>query len=258
MNFTERILYAITAAIAVGIGIFMYLEMTSIERYSEFSPFEDQISIIDETKELEISAKNVDFMPPNPSEKLTNTVTDVNDNRKASYEDYSANMKDAGYDGEKSALDAQKRFQEEASSSSYNQEVRKIIEERKKSQQNDSKNKTSTSNNAGGTKSENKFAGKTLVSYDLNGRYPFQNNDWNVRNPGYTCGHDANGTVVIRIKVNKNGNVIEASYDAGSSSGANECMIQQGLKYAKMSRFDYSGSAPEAQSGKIYYSFSSQ
>jgi hypothetical protein len=35
-------------------------------------------------------------------------------------------------------------------------------------------------------------------------------------------------------------------------------MIEQGIKYAKMSRFDYSGSAPENQSGKIYYSFVSQ
>jgi TonB family protein len=95
-----------------------------------------------------------------------------------------------------------------------------------------------------------------MVSWSLTKRTAYQNNNWFVRNPGYTCGQGSSGQVTVQIKVNQNGNVIEASIV--SASGANSCIKQQAIKYAKMSRFNFSGSAPSAQIGTIVYTFVSQ
>jgi len=102
------------------------------------------------------------------------------------------------------------------------------------------------------------YAGNVMVDWSLPSRDAHQKNNWFVRNPGYTCGYGASGMVTILIKVNQNGNITSASYDASQSSGASSCMITQALKYAKMSRFSYSGSAPKIQSGRITYTFISQ
>lgn len=258
-SLSDRILFALTAAVAVYIGIFIFLQVESISKSTELSPYNEEISIIKPEDVLEIPSENIDIESMSNPQNIKNTVKDLNDNRKASNEDWSPNSKES-FDGEKAALDAQKQFQQEAKNSQYNTEVRRLIEERTKNISSEKINKknTSTNPNNSSASSNSKYDGQTLVSYDLDKRFPHQNNSWNVRNPGYTCGIGANGTVVIRIKVNKNGNVISAEYDASASRSANECMIEQAIKYAKMSRFDFSGSAPESQSGKIFYSFVSQ
>jgi len=97
-----------------------------------------------------------------------------------------------------------------------------------------------------------------MVDWELSSRNPHQNNNWYVRNPGYTCGYGSVGRVTILIKVNQGGSVTLATYDASQSNGANSCMIEQALKYAKLSRFDYSGGAPSMQQGRITYTFISQ
>ena len=255
---SDRILFALTLAVAVYIGIFVFLQLESISRDVEISSYDEEISLI-EPEKLEITSENMEIQQVQNTKNLSNSVKDLNDTRKASNTNYSENVKET-YDGAKAAYDAEQRFKDEARSSQYNQEVKKIIEERSKNLQADKNNKKSTSSNPSSNSSNNsnKFDGQTLVSYDLSNRFPHQNNSWNVRNPGYTCGIGANGTVVVKIRVNKNGNVIQADYDPAASRNANECMIEQAVKYAKMSRFDYSSSATETQNGKIYYSFVSQ
>ena len=100
------------------------------------------------------------------------------------------------------------------------------------------------------------YAGNVMVEWSLAQRTAYQNNNWHVRNPGYTCGYGSSGKVTVQIKVNQNGNVIQAA--VLSSSSANECMTQQALKYAKLSRFNYSNSASTGQVGTITYTFLSQ
>ena len=259
-SFSDRILFAITVAVAVYIGIFIFLQVESISKESELNAYNEEISMAKPEDLLEIPSENIDIQSITNPQNIKNTVTDINDRRKSSNDDWSSPHSKESFDGEKAALDAQRQFQEEAKTSQYNTEVRKLIEERTKNLQSEkpAKKNTSQNPNSSSNSSNNKYDGQTLVSYDLSGRFPHQNNSWYVRNPCYTCGIGANGTVVIRIKVNKNGNVIAAEFDPSSSKNTNECMIEQGLKYAKMSRFDYSGSASESQSGKIYYSFVSQ
>jgi hypothetical protein len=106
--------------------------------------------------------------------------------------------------------------------------------------------------------SSNQYAGDVMVEFKLEGRSAFENNLWYVRNPGYTCGYGSSGKVVVSIKVDKGGRVIDAHYDASNSSGANECMIEQSVRYAKKSRFNFKDSSPVQQSGKIIYKFVAQ
>jgi hypothetical protein len=63
---------------------------------------------------------------------------------------------------------------------------------------------------------------------------------------------------VVSIKVDKGGKVVEAQYEASKSSGANQCMIEQSVRYAKKSKFNVKDSAPVQQSGFIIYKFVAQ
>jgi hypothetical protein len=94
-----------------------------------------------------------------------------------------------------------------------------------------------------------------MVDFSLPGRTAFENKKWNVRNPGYTCGYNSAGTVVVNITVNNAGRVISKSIDQNRSTSASSCMMEQALKYAGMSKFN-SGSG--TVSGYISYRFVSQ
>jgi hypothetical protein len=52
--------------------------------------------------------------------------------------------------------------------------------------------------------------------------------------------------------------VSKATYDPSKSKNASSCMIEQAEKYAKLSRFNYSGNAPAQVNGYIIYQFVSQ
>jgi hypothetical protein len=95
-----------------------------------------------------------------------------------------------------------------------------------------------------------------MVSWSLTERTAYSNNNWYVRNPGYTCDQDSYGKITIQIKVDQNGSVIYASVlEKGEAS---QCMINQAIKYAKLSRFNYSITATSNQIGTITYTFISQ
>jgi hypothetical protein len=96
-----------------------------------------------------------------------------------------------------------------------------------------------------------------MVDWKLDGRTAYENNNWWVRNPGYTCGYGSSGKVVVKITVDQGGKVIHAIYDASASSGANPCMIEQSVEYAKKSKFNFKDSQGQ-QSGFIIYRFVSQ
>jgi TonB family protein len=132
------------------------------------------------------------------------------------------------------------RIQKEA------EEKRKIREQKKQQPQNQS---TQSTNNDGGN---NGAKGKTMVNFELKGRTPHNNDLWYVRNPGYTCGQGLSGEVVVKIKVNANGDVTEATV-LGDVSGLNPCLAKQAKEYAKKSRFNASEAV--TQEGKITYRF---
>ena len=133
------------------------------------------------------------------------------------------------------------RIQKEA------EEKRKIREQKTKEQKQNQTNQST--NNDGGN---NGSKGKTMVNFDLKGRTPHNNDLWYVRNPGYTCGQGVSGEVVVKIKVNSNGDVTDAIV-VGDVSELNPCLTKQAKDYAKKSRFNASEEA--SQEGKIIYRF---
>jgi hypothetical protein len=252
-DFVDKYKFGILGAIVTYIGIFMYLQLTSVPNYFEIKAFNEGARIEIPIDEVEIKPENIEVPSDFQDQNITNTVRDLNDTRKQSDKDWSAIKSDAEI--EKQVKDEERKMFEEAGGDAK----RKAILDQ--AQKNDVvKNKdvksdpTKTSNPGEG----NSAKGSVMVEWSLKNRTPHLNDEWHVRNPGYTCGKGARGRVVIDIKVGPDGRVKSATCDQGASSISNPCMLEQALKYAQMSRFNYSGAAGALQSGKIFYTFVAQ
>jgi len=92
-----------------------------------------------------------------------------------------------------------------------------------------------------------KVEGLTTVSYDLVGRA-----DIVLDVPAYKC--KGQGRVVIRVNVDRDGDVSKAEIDAATST-SDDCMLTNALSSAEGARFSRSGSAPQPQRGTITYVF---
>lgn len=155
--------------------------------------------------------------------------------------------------GAQGVLDFEKQLYEEASGNAEREKIRQEAEQNRKNREEKKRQAQAAqdaqkANSGGSTPSK----GKTMVNYVLDGRLPHNNDIWNVRNPGYTCGQGMSGEVVVKIKVNTNGNVISAK-TISNISGLNPCLVQQAETYAKMSRFNTSST--DNQEGTITYRF---
>jgi hypothetical protein len=92
----------------------------------------------------------------------------------------------------------------------------------------------------------NLAARKTSVSYSLVDR-----NNYKLPPPIYTC--IEGGKVVINIKVDANGNVVEADFNIKSSGTSNGCLVDNAIIYALKAKFNSSNKA--SQKGTITYLF---
>jgi TonB family protein len=63
------------------------------------------------------------------------------------------------------------------------------------------------------------------------------------------------GTVVIKITVDKKGNVIEASFTPSRSTTQDIYLVNLSIKEAKKAKFDYAPSAPDEQFGTITFTY---
>lgn len=129
-------------------------------------------------------------------------------------------------------------------------EKRKLEREEKKKQQ-----QQKVQGGAGGKVGTNSGTqGKTLAEWNMNGRKPHQNNPDFIKIPGYMCGKGINEKIVVKVKVNSNGEVYWAQSMAPET--ANACCVEQALAYAKKSRFEYS--EKPIDEGTITYYFKAQ
>ena len=225
--------------------------MRSYTEYFPITPFHDGASVQKEP-EIELEKEQIE-VPQDFQGEVKNMVRDKNDKREKSNEKYSQNQ--ASQSASQSIKEYEKKLFEEAGGAAQRERIRQQMENEKQQKSTSTAAKTNKAAQTGGDKS---FSGNVMVDWTLSGRNPHQNNNWNVRNPGYTCGVGSNGTVVVDIKVNANGDVIGASFNSSSSFGTNSCMVEQALKYAKISRFAFSSSSPKSQDGTIIYRFVSQ
>lgn len=93
----------------------------------------------------------------------------------------------------------------------------------------------------------NLAARRTSVSYSLVNR-----NNYKLPPPIYTC--IEGGKVVINIKVDTLGNVIEADFNESSSGTSNGCLVDNAITYALKAKFSGESSKP-SQKGTITYLF---
>ncbi len=241
----------------------MYLQISSFEKsYFIERWFSEDMKKKNEVM-LEIQPENIELMD-NFSSSVKNVVRDQQDTRQKSMDEWTeakpskmSAQEDvrSTKDIERSVKELEKQFFSETGGE---EKRKKIIEEKnnKLAQKNESRsNSKNTATKTGGDKI---FGGNVMVDWVLTSRDPHQNDPYFVRNPGYTCGDHTTGLVTIKIKVDQSGRVVDAKYVAGASNSASPCMIEQARKYALMSRFNYSNTAPAQQDGMIRYTFVSQ
>ncbi|MCE3296254.1 MAG: hypothetical protein K0R65_1968 [Crocinitomicaceae bacterium] len=258
-TFIERHKFGILAALGSCIGLFMYFTMDTYENTFEIEVWGEER--VKKDTEVLLDMQNIEIAPQDMSSgEMKSIAKDLGDKRQASDENWDANkafnsQPAAQGSADQRIKDLEAQFYAESGEGAKREKIKKELEDlrnKQKTSSNPTNSKTEQNNNGGSTA----YSGNVMVRWELSGREPHQNNEWYVRNPGYTCGHGSNGVVFIRIKVNQNGNVISATYVPEQSKGASGCMIEQAKKYAMLSRFNYSSSA--SQDGKIIYTFVSQ
>jgi hypothetical protein len=253
MSNKERIVLSFILSMASIIIPVMAVVIVNNDRYVHVEPFfTPDIELIETDREILVDPSEL-FI--NQSEEdVKNLVRNQADERPISRDDYSQNQP-TGDPYERIKAYEQELFSE-AGGDKERAKLKTEMEQRKQQP-----TKTGNGNkNPGKTEasSSNQYSGDVMVEFKLEGRSAFENNLWYVRNPGYTCGYGSSGKVVVSIKVDKGGRVIDAHYDSSKSNGANECMIEQAVRYAKKSRFNFKDSFPVQQSGVIIYKFVAQ
>lgn len=97
---------------------------------------------------------------------------------------------------------------------------------------------------------EQKYSGPSVLEYELEGRKASR-----LPIPAYRC--MGAGEVRINITVDKQGTVVGAKVDEGSSS-PDGCLSSFAVRAARMSKFSMSSTAPDRQQGYIIYQFVAQ
>lgn len=247
-NRPEHFFLALIAAFGVYILLFMYFHISSYKQYVLIPAFQE-FSKIEE--EIKIAKENIEVPDQNFGE-LKNIARNNEDKRTKSEKDWSENT--FSEDPAQTIKDFEKKLFEEAGGEKKREKIESEAE-RKKVAKNEKSSKTDLINQH---LKPNQYNGNVMVDFSLEGRTAYNNNNWYIRNPGYTCGYGSVGTIVILIKVNSSGKVVKINFDAAKSINATSCMQEQALKYASMSRFNSLTNGGSDQSGYIRYQFAAQ
>ena len=246
---SEHTIIGVAACAGVYLFVFVYLQVSSFTGFGKKTQFNTYSKLEDDG--IRLKAENIDagdFSAGN----VSSISRDVNDVRNSSADDWS----ESTYEGDRaeSAKDIEQQFIDETGGDEKREELVKEHQARLE----ELKREKTTENKPSNSSSENQFSGEVMVEWELHGRTAYKNDNWHIRNPGYTCGYNSRGTIVVRIKVNKNGNVIDAQIENSSSPNTSSCMKSKALEYARKSRFNYIASASNTQTGYISYKFISQ
>ena len=248
----DKYKFGLIATLSVYMAIFIYLQMDSYKQYFQIEPFHEGSYVEIPENDIKLKPENI-MIPSGYNTDVKNMSRDVNDHRERAAENYSKNITAADIEAQYKELEEQ--MYRDAGGDKTRDQIRKEMDDRKAEVTTTVANSNPKPAKVGG---DVVYSGNVMVDWSLAKRSPHENNNWYVRNPGYTCGYASSGTITVIIKVNKNGDVTLAEYDASQSNGGNVCMIEQAIKYAKKSRFSYSASANKMQTGRISYTFISQ
>lgn len=254
IDFIEKHKYGVLVTIGLHVALFFYFQVATYEEKIYLDKWEIE-GRYDEKEDIEITPDQIETPEEqellNQRKEVKNMVSNLDDKRDKVKDpkDYTSSVSESA----ESAYDVEEAMKNEISAQS---EGAKPSKERVDIGDKPlEKVKTNTkSEKQQLASSEESIDARTMVSFKLSNRTPLNNNDWYIRNPGYTCGN-VDGVVVIQIKVGQNGRVESAKYDSGRSQNASACMIEKAEEYALKSRFNYSDQAPRNQSGYIQYTF---
>lgn len=258
-DFIERHKFGILITVLVHVALFVYFQVATYKEVVIFQPWEFRTANDEAPDDIEITPEQIETPIEqellNPQEKVTSFVKDENDTRERSQKEnvnYTSSFRKGGAEQlereyEQSLKDEIQRQREakEGKKSSTSSDVKSENDNKKPPKNNPTQSSNSSSQAVGG---------KTMVSFSLDNRHALNHNDWNIRNPGYTCGN-VNGIVTVAISVDVGGVVTSATVVEGQSPNATPCMLQRARDYALKSRFNYSGDAPKKQDGFITYRF---
>lgn len=247
----DRYKFGILAVLVSYFLIFMWTQFDTLKSEVLFVPFTQTGQIDMRDQELELTPENVEVSDAY-AQDILNMVNNVSDGRETSTDEYFENQ--TPLEASKSIAELEQQMKYDAGGAQERERLSGLIADRKAHQQELLENKANEPTptaNQGGNK---KYAGQTMVNFELNGRDAYQNNKWFVQNPGYKCNNSSRVKVIIDIKVGNDGYVTSAVYNSSKSSGASNCEIGQALKYARISRFEYKGSGGD-QPGWISYTF---
>lgn len=74
--------------------------------------------------------------------------------------------------------------------------------------------------------------------------------------PDYEC--DETGTVVVKIKVNREGKTLGAELELRGTTNSASCLVEKAIQAARKTRWESNPNAPEMQYGSITYRFQLQ
>jgi hypothetical protein len=156
---------------------------------------------------------------------------------------------------EQSIYDFEKELYAKEGGAAEREKIQKEMEKRQREREEKKKQQQKVDGGQGGNVGSNSGTqGKNLAEWNLNGRKPLQGNPDYIKIPGYMCGKGITEKIVVKVRVNSNGDVFDAKSMAPAT--ANPCCVEQALSYAKKSRFEYSSKPIEE--GTITYYFKPQ
>jgi hypothetical protein len=251
---SEHYLKALIVVLSLYVGSFVYLELTTVKKEELLAGEALYEVALEEVTEEEKEELRQEMQVQQQNAALRSVARDANDARPTSYENWSAQTGGASQGSpEQNARD----FEAEVFAQTGGVAARERIvqESNKRIAQLKQQGQTPQQSNTNGAAQPNQYAGAVMVDFSVVKRSAYEGNTWYVRNPGYTCGFNAAGMVYLQIEVTAAGKVSAANYIAAKSKNASACMIEQALKYAKLSRF----SAGEGSAiGWISYRFEAQ
>lgn len=250
----EHYLKALIVVLSLYVGSFVYLELTTVKKEELLSTEGLYEVALEEVTEAQKEEIRQEMQVQQQSADLRSIARDANDMRSSSYENWSANTgASAQGDPEQTARDYEAQVFAQTGGAAARERI--VQESNKRIQQLKQQGQTANPTQSNVTAQPNQYAGAVMVDFSVNKRSAFEGNTWYVRNPGYTCGFNAAGVVHLQIEVNAAGRVSSATYIPVKSKNASPCMIEQALKYAKISRFSV---GEGAASGWITYRFEAQ
>jgi len=240
--FVMTIIFVLSLLIRVQYGFVERPDINKLLHRKTDDIIELKLETIEET-EQRMSFENNDIR------NITRNENSEESNGNGSQYDYSNQSIYSGKslkDVEQSIYALEQTFFDQAGGAQTRASIQQEIEQRKQ-QQKDTETQRNTTFSANIKSAGNSTKGNVLVSYSVKNR-----TGQYVPAPGYMCPQGTSGKVVVKIKVDPNGKVVDAK--TNSNNSANDCMISYALEFARKSKFNYI-SETETQEGTITYTF---